>query len=42
LFWKTFSEVLDKAEEKGILKDKNLIFDFIEEGAIFMYRVPQL
>ncbi len=40
---KTFSEVLDKAEEKGILEDEDLMFDFIEEeGAICAYRMPQL
>ncbi|MBU7025571.1 MAG: hypothetical protein HXS48_01420 [Theionarchaea archaeon] len=40
---KTFSDVLDEAKKKGILEDENLIFDFIEEeGAVCVYRVPQL
>jgi hypothetical protein len=40
VYGKTFSEVLDKAEEKGVLEDENLMFDFIEEeSAICVYTV---
>ena len=43
VYGKTFSEVLDKAEEKGVLEDENLIFDFIEEeGAICVYTVSRI
>jgi len=39
---KIFSDVLDNVKKRGVLENENLTFDFIEEGAVCVYRMPQL
>lgn len=39
---KTFSDVLEKVKKEGILENENLMFDFIEEGTVCVYGMPQL